>query len=82
MSNPSKVLAFQVAAEAYDESDELIPMVLWNENYIQLMPGETVVLSAAIPKAYSGGAIRVRLSGWNIARWERTLQRAQKASVR
>jgi exo-1,4-beta-D-glucosaminidase len=74
LANNSKALAFQVAAEAYDEAGQLVPVVLWDDNYIELMPGEKTVLSAAIPMSYSGQAITVRLSGWNVPTWERVLK--------
>ncbi len=82
LANPSKAIAFQLAAETYDQNGQLIPMTLWNENYIELMPGESTVLSASIPKSYAGRAITVRLSGWNVAPWEHTLQLSQKAASR
>ena len=74
LSNPSKALAFQLAAEAYNQRGELLPMLLWNDNYVELMPGEKTILSAAIPNGYNDQAITIRLSGWNIAAWEHTLK--------
>ena len=49
---------------------------------IELMPGETTALSAAIPKSYTGHSITVRLSGWNIPAWEHTLNIQQKRASR
>jgi exo-1,4-beta-D-glucosaminidase len=74
VTNPSKGLVFQLAAEAYDEAGRLIPVMLWNDNYTELMPGESTVLSADIPKSYPGHSINLRLSGWNFPTWEHTLQ--------
>jgi exo-1,4-beta-D-glucosaminidase len=74
VANPSKGLVFQLAAEAYDEAGRLIPVMLWNDNYTELMPGESTVLSAEIPTSYAGHSITVRLSGWNFSTWEHTLQ--------
>jgi len=82
LANPSKALAFQVAAEGYNERGEIIPMLLWNDNYVELMPGEKTVLSAAIPSGYNGQLITIRLSGWNIAPWEHTLTLRKEASAR
>jgi exo-1,4-beta-D-glucosaminidase len=73
VANHSQALAFQLAAEAFDNEGNLLPMLLWNDNYIELMPGESSVLSAAVPHSYKGSTLKVRLSGWNVAPWERTL---------
>jgi exo-1,4-beta-D-glucosaminidase len=73
IANSSKALAFQIAAEAYDEAGDMIPMFLWNDNYIELMPSEVTVLSAAIPRSYSASKMSIRLSGWNIAPWQGTV---------
>jgi exo-1,4-beta-D-glucosaminidase len=70
IANRSKALAFQLQAEAFDESGNLVPMLLWNDNYVELMPGESTVLSAAVPRSYRGKATTVRLSGWNVPPWE------------
>ena len=73
IANHSKGLAFQLQAEALDDSGNLIPMVLWNEDFIELMPGDSTVLSARIPASYRGGTVKVRLSGWNIAPTEHSV---------
>jgi exo-1,4-beta-D-glucosaminidase len=82
IANRSKVLAFQLEAEAFDDRGNLIPMVLWNDNYIELMPGESTTLSAAVPRSYQGSTFRVRLSGWNTAPWEQTLAFKPKPGAR
>jgi exo-1,4-beta-D-glucosaminidase len=82
IANPSKVLAFQLAIEAYDEAGQLIPMMLWNDNYIQLMPGETTVISAAIPRSYPSDKISIRVSGWNLTPWQHTIAVSRKAAAR
>jgi exo-1,4-beta-D-glucosaminidase len=40
--------------------------VLWSDNYIQLMPGESITLSASLPAHLDGKPV-FRVSGWNIA---------------
>jgi exo-1,4-beta-D-glucosaminidase len=82
VANHSKALAFQLAAEALDQSENLIPMLLWNDNYVELMPGESAVLSAAVPRSYHGQTLRVRLSGWNIAPWEQSLNLKSRPAAR
>ena len=82
LTNPSKQLAFQIAAEAYNSAGELIPMVLWNDNYIELMPGGGITLSAELPQGYGEPMMTIRLSGWNVAPWEQTLKLDSKAGSR
>jgi exo-1,4-beta-D-glucosaminidase len=73
IANPSKGLAFQLQVEALDDSGNLIPMMLWNENFIELMPGDSSVLSAGIPSSYRGRTMNVRLSGWNVVPTEQSV---------
>jgi len=73
IANHSKTLAFQLQAEAFDESGNLVPMVLWNDNYVELMPEESTVLSATVPHSYRGTTTKVRLSGWNVMPWEQSV---------
>jgi len=49
IANHSKALAFQLQAEVFDESGNLVSMLLWNDNYVELVPEESTVLSAARP---------------------------------
>ncbi len=68
IENPSPNLAFQVhlgIAPAGKDS-EILP-VLWQDNYIELMPGESREVSARFenPHALDGGA-ELRVAGWNI----------------
>ena len=82
IANHSKALAFQLEAEAFDESGNLIPMVMWNDNYLELMPGESAVLSAAVPRSYVGETLKVRLSGWNVKPWEQNVNLNLKGTAR
>ena len=70
LHNTSHALAFQLAGAVRTNSDGLIAPVLWSENYIELMPGESRTLTALLP-AGAPPQVTVRLSGWNIA--EKTL---------
>jgi exo-1,4-beta-D-glucosaminidase len=80
--NHSKALAFQLEAEAFDPRGNLIPMMLWNDNYIELMPGESAALSAAMPHSYQGQALKIQLSGWNVTPWEQTVTLKPKPPAR
>ena len=82
IANHSKALAYQLEAEAYDESGNLIPALLWNDNYLELMPQESTILSAPIPGSYHGKSVTIRLSGWNVAPWERSVSLPSTAAAR
>jgi len=70
LNNPSKALAFQLAVAVRDAHGDDIAPAPWSDNYVELMPGESRVLTATLPaKAVKGAS--VILSGWNIA--EKTL---------
>lgn len=66
--NPSKHLAFQVhlGIRPRDSDDEILP-VLWDENYIELLPGESREITAGYltSGALAAGAVLV-VDGWNI----------------
>jgi exo-1,4-beta-D-glucosaminidase len=64
LHNPSKALAFQVAVDGVGKDGQDISPMPWSDNYIELMPGETRILSAKPLSAESGASVVV--SGWNI----------------
>jgi exo-1,4-beta-D-glucosaminidase len=68
LSNPSDKLAFQVqlAVRRQGEDAEILP-VLWQDNYLELMPGEEREITARFvsPDALRGPA-ELRVTGWNI----------------
>lgn len=68
VKNPSEHLAFQVhlAIQAGADQMEILP-VLWEDNYIELMPGESREIIAEFPKsdALKDGA-QLSVTGWNI----------------
>ncbi|WP_433985123.1 hypothetical protein RBB78_22230 [Tunturiibacter empetritectus] len=73
VSNPSKALAFQIAAELDDVQGAKLPRITWSDNYIELMPGEERDLTALLPsdilsrvelKGKSG--LKVKIEGWNL----------------
>lgn len=68
IENPGRSLAFQVhvgVRKAHSE-DEILP-VLWDDNYISLLPGESKVMTA---RYLEGGAVgsgaSVLVDGWNV----------------
>jgi exo-1,4-beta-D-glucosaminidase len=65
LQNESKALAFQVAVAAHDGHGEDIVPLIWSDNYVELMPGETRTLTATIPLHAMNNAT-VIVSGWNI----------------
>lgn len=68
VQNPSKNLAFQVrlAVESGKTGDEVLP-VLWEDNYVSLMPGESREISARFAGRHTlGNDARLVVSGWNI----------------
>jgi exo-1,4-beta-D-glucosaminidase len=66
LHNPSKSLAFQVAVSVDNAAGVSITPVLWSDNYVQLMPGESITLGASLPAHLDGKPV-FRVSGWNIA---------------
>lgn len=68
VKNPSDHLAFQVRLGIHKsgESDEILP-VMWEDNYIELMPGETRELNAQyLPGTSVLGGVDLTVSGWNL----------------
>jgi exo-1,4-beta-D-glucosaminidase len=69
LSNPDDRLAFFVElAVVGKNSGRLAAPVLWSENYVSLMPGETRSIRGEIPRHALGGEQPVfRYSGINVA---------------
>jgi exo-1,4-beta-D-glucosaminidase len=58
-------VAFLVRLKANKDNDEILP-VLWEDNYISLLPGETREIHATHDAADVGaGKITVTAEGWN-----------------
>jgi exo-1,4-beta-D-glucosaminidase len=76
--NPGKDLAFMVHVGicAARSEDEILP-VLWDDNYVSLLPGESRELSARYPGsgAVTSGA-SVRVDGWNVQPVEVAVERS------
>jgi exo-1,4-beta-D-glucosaminidase len=69
LKNPSDHLAFQIHLGIHKsgQSDEILP-VFWDDNYIELMPGESRELTARyLPSSSVFATAELTVSGWNIA---------------
>ena len=68
LKNTSAALAFQVrlAVEAGKAGEETLP-VLWQDNYVSLLPGEERTVEARFPSEHSiGSHPTLKITGWNI----------------
>lgn len=66
LSNSSNALAFQVRVVVRTPSGDLVAPVIWSDDWIELVPGESRTLTATLPDNAPANAV-VKLSGWNIA---------------
>jgi exo-1,4-beta-D-glucosaminidase len=65
LDNQSAALAFQIRAAVRTQSGGLIAPVFWSDNWIELVPGETRVLTALLPED-APAALIVQVEGWNV----------------
>ena len=49
------------------DGQEALP-VLWSDNYVSLLPGETRIVTASYASSAIHGKPHVVVSGWNVAR--------------
>jgi exo-1,4-beta-D-glucosaminidase len=80
LENTSGHLAFQVRAEALTPAGGLIAPVIWSDDWIELMPGESCMLTASLPQDAPADTV-VKLSGWNIASTTLTPAAASNTAV-
>jgi exo-1,4-beta-D-glucosaminidase len=66
LENTSAVLAFQVRAAVRTTSGGLIAPVFWSDNWVEIIPGESTMLTALLPES-AGDNPAVEIEGWNIA---------------
>jgi len=66
LSNPADNLAFFVELRVVDGDGNSILPVLWDDNYVSILPGEGRELTARLPGADLSGATLV-VGGWNVA---------------
>lgn len=67
VQNIGTTLAFQVRLKLVDPAtgDEVLP-VFWEDNYVELFPGEAREIGVAFPRI--AARPRIELEGWNVAR--------------
>jgi exo-1,4-beta-D-glucosaminidase len=65
--NPSSGLAFQIHLSIVDEKsgEEILP-VLWEDNYVSLMPGESREIAAHYDTPMNADGLKLEVDGWNI----------------
>jgi exo-1,4-beta-D-glucosaminidase len=67
LTNTSDKVAFFIEMQLNkgDTSDPVLP-VLWDDNYVSLLPGETKTIKATFAEADLGGAKpKLAVTGWN-----------------
>ena len=67
IKNPSRELAFQIRLALVDDKtgDEILP-VLWEDNYLSLLPGESRTLVAHYDSPVRAQTLKLEVNGWNI----------------
>ena len=69
LKNPGKDIAFFLRLRVTGRDDEEALPVLWEDNYVSLLPGETRALTAKYRVRDLGGAApHVMVTGWNVRR--------------
>jgi exo-1,4-beta-D-glucosaminidase len=67
LTNNGKSVAFMVHAGLVKPgSEEEIAPVLWNDNFVSLLPGESRALEVELPTDYKGKT-ELHIDGWNVA---------------
>jgi len=63
LTNHSDVIAYQNILKALDEKGQLIPAVLWSDNFFAIVPGESRTVLCTVPEGYQ--VAQWGFSGWN-----------------
>ena len=66
LSNPSDAIAFFVELRVVDAEGSSILPVLWDDNYVSILPGESRELTARFPAAGDLSGAMLALQGWNV----------------
>jgi exo-1,4-beta-D-glucosaminidase len=66
LSNPSDALAFFVELRVIDGEGSSILPVLWDDNYVSILPGESRELTARFPTVGDVTGATLVLEGWNV----------------
>ncbi len=65
LENSSQSLAFQIQLAARTAGGLPVVPLLWNDDFIELMPGEQRNLTAELPETYRGATPGVTVTSWN-----------------
>jgi exo-1,4-beta-D-glucosaminidase len=69
LRNPGPAIAFFMRLQVTGRGDQEALPVLWEDNYLSLLPGETRVVTATYRERDLGDAPpQVVVSGWNVRR--------------
>ena len=68
LTNPSKSVAFFVRLQVTGRDGEETLPVLWDDNYVSLLPDETRVITVKYRARDMHGAPQVVVQGWNVPR--------------
>jgi exo-1,4-beta-D-glucosaminidase len=68
LTNPGKSIAFFLRAQVTGHDGEEALPVLWDDNYVSLLPGETRVVTARYHARDLHGPAVVVVRGWNVSR--------------
>lgn len=79
LHNTSKALAFQISLECMGKDGKPQTAILWSDNYMELMPGETRVVTGQAPALVIPYVVRV--SGWNIPDENVAIQEVKSARL-
>ena len=67
LKNPGRSIAFFLRLQVTGRGGEEVLPVLWQDNYVSLLPGETMELTAIYGAAELGTARpAIEASGWNV----------------
>lgn len=64
LTNGSPVIAYLNILKALSSDGNLVPAVLWSENFISLTPGETRTVECTLPEGC--GDVEIIIDGWNL----------------
>jgi len=73
LSNSADALAFFIELRVVDEDGNSILPVLWDDNYVSILPGESRELTARFPAIDDVSGARLMVKGWNVAPIEANL---------
>ena len=68
VENQSDVIAYQLILKAKDAQGNLIPGILWTDNFFSLVPGESRTICCRLPEGCD--VADISLAGWNNKEFE------------